>query len=240
MNMILSAHQPAYLPWLGYFDKIIRSDVFVFLDSIQFEKNSFTNRNKIKVPGGVSWLTVPVKMKGHLNQTIKEIEIDNAQNWRKNHLKAVYLNYKKAPRFEKCYPKLENLYQKDYQFISELCWDQLAFWLREIGVEKNVIRSSELPISTKKSELILDLCRHYNADHYMSGALGRDYLDEAEFKKVGIAIEYQDYNHPVYPQLWGDFMPFMGIVDFWMNTDEYWLITKETKDEFFKRVGRTI
>ena len=99
------------------------------------------------------------------------------------------------------------------------------------------MRSSELPITSKKSDLILDLCRYFQADRYISGALGKNYLEEVRFKEAGISIEYQDYQHPVYPQLWGEFLPYMSIVDFWMNTQAYWLITGESKDDFFRRVG---
>lgn len=239
--MILTAHQPAYLPWLGYFGKIIKSDMFICLDSVQFEKNSFTNRNKIKTPQGANWLTVPVKMKGHLKIDLNQIEIDNRHNWRKNHLKAIYLNYKKAPRFEECYPKLDALYRKEYQFLSELCFDHFIFWLKEIGMtHKKIIRSSHIPITSKKSDLILDLCKHFGADHYISGSLGKNYLKEEDFQKAGITIEYQDYKHPIYPQLWGEFIPNLSITDFWMNIDYYWLITGESKDEFFKRMGRNL
>ena len=235
--MILSAHQPAYLPWLGYFDKIIKSNVFVFLDTVQFEKNSFINRNKIKTPQGSVWLTVPVKLKGHLDVPLLKIEIDHKINWQKNHLKSIYLNYKKAPHYKEGYFKIEGLYNTDYELISELCWDHLGFWLKELGIEKRIVRSSELPITSKKSDLILDLCRYFQADRYISGALGRNYLEEVRFKEAGISIEYQDYQHPVYPQLWGEFLPYMSIVDFWMNTQAYWLITGESKDDFFRRVG---
>lgn len=202
--MILSAHQPAYLPWLGYFDKIIKSDVFVFLDSVQFEKNSFTNRNKIKTPAGATWLTVPVKTKGHLGNTIVETKIDNRKKWQHDHLKAIFLNYRKAPRFDECYHRLKNLYGKEYLLLSELCWDHLMFWLKEIGSEKKIFRSSQLPVEGKKSTLILNLCRHFGADRYISGSLGKNYLNEDDFREVGIKIDYQDYIHPQYHQLWGD------------------------------------
>lgn len=235
--MILAAHQPAYLPWLGYFDKIIRSDIFIFLDTVQFEKNSFTNRNKVKTSQGPVWLTVPLITKGHLNLTLNQMEIDNRRNWREKHLKTIIQNYKKSPRLQEYSGKIEALYQKEHVFFSELCWDQLMFWFKEMGIEKKVVRSSNLPVTSKKSDLILDLCRHFGADHYLSGSLGRNYLDEDKFQQAGIKIEYQDYQHPVYPQLWGDFIPYMSIIDFIMNTDNYWLITGEGRDEFLKRMG---
>ena len=229
--MILSAHQPAYLPWLGYFDKIIQSDIFIYLDSVQFEKNSFTNRNRIKSPQGELMLTVPVLSKGHINKSLTEIEIDNKQNWRKKHLSSILMNYKKAKRFEECYAKLEVLYDKEYDFLSELCYEHLIFWLRELGIKTEIIKSSELNIDSKKSDLIFDLCRYYNTDTYISGALGKNYLEENKFKNAKINIIYQDYKHPVYEQLWGEFLSYMSILDFWMNYDDYNLISsKEVKN----------
>jgi hypothetical protein len=224
--MILSAHQPAYLPWLGYFDKIMSSEIFVYLDTVQFEKNSFTNRNKIKTPQGAVWLTVPVKIKGHIGKTMMEIEIDNSLDWRKKHLNAIFLNYKKALRFEACYAKLEILYENQYQLLAELCWEQLLFWLKELNITTKIVRSASLPIDAKKSDLVLELCRYYKADHYISGILGRNYLQEEDFARNGIAVKFQEYQHPTYPQMWGDFLQYMGILDFWMNTSEYDLITK--------------
>ena len=224
--MIVSIHQPAYLPWLGYFDKLARSDVFVFLDNVQFEKNSFTNRNRIKTPQGALMLTAPVRSRGHTASTMKETALDNNQYWKARHLKSVFLNYRSAPRFDACYPKLEALYQADDTLLADMCFRQLQFWLRELGVEKRVVRASSLPVASRKSELVFDICRHFEADCYISGALGRNYLDEGKFTNAGIRIEYQDYRHPVYPQLHGDFLPCMGIVDFWMNTDRFESIWK--------------
>lgn len=214
---ILSAHQPAYLPWLGYFDKIQQSDVFVYLDSVQFEKNSFINRNKIKTPQGGQWLTIPVKIKGHTDITLIDTEIDDTQPWRSKHLKSIEMNYRKAPYFMEHYPKLEKLLSISTTNLTELCWQHLEFWLREFQIKTKVVRSSALDISSKKSDLVLDLCTHFSAKHYLSGALGRNYLNENDFAAADIKVEYQDFNHPIYPQRWGDFEPYMSIVDYWMN-----------------------
>ena len=222
--MILSAHQPAYLPWLGYFDKIIRSDVFIYLDNVQFEKNSFTNRNKIRTHQGPLWLTVPVQLKGHINKLIKDIEIDNLKNWQKKHLNSIYMNYKKARRFEECFYKIEKFYKTEYTFFSDYCFEYLKFWINEIDIKTKIIKGSELLIESKKSDLIIDLCEYFKADYYISGALGKNYLIEKDFADAGIEIEYQNYKHPVYPQLCGEFIPYMSILDFWMNSDNYSLI----------------
>lgn len=223
--MILTAHQPAYLPWLGYFDKMIRSDVFVFLDSVQYEKNSFINRNKIKTSNGAIWLTIPVKTKGHIMSSLNETEIDNRSNWQRKHLNAIYLNYKKAPRFQECYSKIKQFYEISYSMLADFCWEYLQFWVSELNISTRIIRSSHLGIKSRKSELINDLCRHFEADSFISGQLGTNYIKSEQFQADGINIQFQDYKHPVYPQLWGEFIPSMCILDFWMNTDQYSLVT---------------
>lgn len=216
--MIITAHQPAYLPWLGYFDKILKSDIYVFMDTVQYEDRSFINRNKIKTSQGTMWLTVPVKSKGYRETNLLSLLIDNSQNWKQKHLNTIYFNYKKAARFEELYPRLEKLYLSNHDLLVDLCYEQLLFWLCEMGVSKKIVRLSELGINSSKSDLILDICKALEAKQYISGALGKNYLEEEAFSREGIEIIYQDYRHPVYPQLWGDFVPNMSILDFWMNT----------------------
>jgi hypothetical protein len=215
--MILSAHQPAYLPWIGYFDKIARADVFVYLDTVQFEKNSFINRNQIKTPQGAQWLTIPVKTKGHTSGTLRTTEIDESQPWRARHLKSIQMNYRKASRFAECFPKIEELLAMPESNLAKYCFHQLRFWLKEFEIETRIVRSSELLISSSKSDLVLDLCRHFGAERYLSGVQGRAYLDEAHFGENGIAVEYQSFVPPVYFQPWGEFIPNLGILDWWMN-----------------------
>jgi hypothetical protein len=215
--MILSAHQPAYMPWLGYFDKIARADVFVYLDTVQFETNSYINRNRIKTPAGAQWITIPVRTRGHTSTTLRQTAVDATQPWRTKHLKTIRMNYSRAPFFSARYPRLEELLSTDETHLAELCWRQLNFWLRELAIETRIVRASELPISGAKSDLALDLCRHFRASHYLSGALGRDYLVEEDFRAAGIDVEYQQYACQVYRQLWGEFVPQLSVLDFWMN-----------------------
>ncbi len=225
--MIVTAHQPAYLPWLGYLEKIIQSDVYVYMDSVQFEERSFINRNRIKTARGPQWLTIPVKSKGHREQTMMTLEIDNGTNWRKEHLKTIFYNYKKAPYFDERYPKLEQLYAQEYGLLVDLCWDHLQFWLQEIGVEKKIVKLSSLPTSNKKSGLILDICMQLQATSYISGALGKGYLEEEAFESADIKIIFQDFIPPVYKQLWGEFVPNLSIIDYWMNNQDFDLLVKE-------------
>ena len=231
--MILSAHQPAYLPWLGYFDKIAQSDIFVYLDTVQFEKNSFINRNKIKTPQGCLWLTIPVRIKGHTNATISTLEIDECQAWRIKHLKTIEMNYRKSPYFHECFPKYEALLNMPISNLAELCWQQMIFWLAEFEIATKLVRLSDLNIFSKKSELIQDICKNLSADKYLSGIMGKNYLNESNFSADGINIIYQNFNHPIYLQNWGLFEPNMGIIDYWMNYGSGKItITKESNNGF--------
>ncbi len=221
MSGTLAAHQPAYLPWLGYFDKMLQSDTYVFLDSVQYEKNSFINRNRIKTAQGPIWLTVPVLSKGHLQATLAGTEMDNRQNWKTKHLKSIATHYRKAPRFEERFPKLEKVYQNATDLLSDFCYDFLMFWNAELGIKRKVVRAKDLDVAGTKSDLILNLCKMFRAERYLSGALGKDYLNERDFKEQGIAVAYQEYEHPIYGQLYGDFIPGLSVLDLWMNTDDF-------------------
>ena len=215
--MKISIHQPAYIPWLGYFDKISKVDQFVFLDSVQFGKNSYINRNQIKTSSGPLWLSIPVKLKGHINQEIKDVLIDGAK-WKSKHLKSIFYNYQKAPYFENLFPKIENLYSIETVNLSELLMDQLLFWNSELGIRTPIVKSSDLSLTGKKSDLILDICMKLGATEYYSGVNGKDYLDISKFNDCGINVVFQDYQYPRYKQSFKGFLPNLSIVDFWMNS----------------------
>lgn len=215
--MMLSAHQPAYLPWLGYFEKIMRSDVFIFLDHVQYEKNSFINRNRIKSAGGPIWLTIPVLTKGHTSSAIVHTSIDARQPWREKHLRSISHNYLRAPCYASRYSRLCDMLSEGGDNLAEVCWQQLQFWLAELRCNTKVVRSSALELDGKKSDLILELCQKFKADAYLSGVLGKNYLDEDAFNADGISVTYQQFQHPEYVQLHGEFLPNLAIVDAWMN-----------------------
>lgn len=215
--MILTAHQPVYSPWLGLFHKIALSDIFIYLDNVQFEKNSFTNRNKIKTANGPLWLTVPVLAKGHFNKTIKDLEIDNSKDWRASHWKSIYLNYKKTPFFNRYADFFEDTYKKEWRYLTDLNEYMLKWFLKELGIKVKYCKASESNFQGHKSDLVLNMCEKLKADLYIFGALGKDYAKEDEFAKEGIKIYFQDYKHPVYPQLWGEFLPHISIIDLLFN-----------------------
>lgn len=220
--MIVGIHQPAYLPWLGYFDRIRSVDLFIFLDTVQFQKGSFQNRNKVLTGNGPVWLTVPVETAGKLFATeLKDIRIDAGQRWQSKHWSTLKLNYSSAPAYRAVAPLLEPFYQREWLGLSDLCWEMLLVFNRLLGIETKIIRASELgPIEGKKSDLVLNLCREVQASTYLSGSQGRDYLDVASFSDAGINVEYQSYTPKPYTQRFKEFVPALGVVDLLFNEPE--------------------
>lgn len=219
--MIVSISQPAYLPWLGYFERIAKSNIHVILDNVQLEARGYTHRNRIKTATGPIWLTIPIRKHGHRESVITDIEVDNSQRWHERHLKSIVSAYGRSPFFESNYSKLSRLFESEYKHLWELCYQQLQFWLNELGIGTRIVRASSLPVDGSKSDLILGICRELKATHYYSGALGKGYLDEDAFSKCGMLVSYQSYETPPYPQRFGEFVPNLSVVDFWMNCDEY-------------------
>ncbi len=217
--MIVSIHQPAYLPWLGYFDKIRRADRFIYLDTVQFQKNSFQNRNRVRSKSGPIWLTVPVITKGRLfSVPLGGVTIDNTQTWQSKHLVSMEMNYRRAERFSGIFPLLETYYRCRWDTLSELCWEMLMEFNRLLGIDTPIVRASEMDKAEgSKSDLVLNLCRATGATTYLSGSLGRDYLKLEDFDKAGIEVVFQDYVHPTYRQVYPGLEPFMGIVDLLFN-----------------------
>jgi hypothetical protein len=215
--MILTAHQPAYLPWLGYFHKIALADQFILLDSVQFEKNSFTNRNKIKTSNGPAWLTIPVEMKGHLDKRIVDIQMDAKSPWKKKHWTSLLMNYKKSPYFSRYEAFFESYYKTETNNLSDFISASSNFFFQELNIQLPGKKLSEMNIESKKQDLIIDLCKSTEANAFIFGSQGKEYADQELFKSNGINICFQEYKHPIYPQLWGAFEPFMGIVDALFN-----------------------
>lgn len=213
--MIVSIHQPAYLPWLGYLDRIAQSDVFIFLDTVQFEKNSYTNRNRIKTANGPAWLTVPVQHKGHTQATLATLEISTQQPWQTKHRRSLEQAYAKAPRFAELAPQLDQLWPQT-PLLTELCFAQLQNWCRWLEIPTRLLRASALDVVGNKGDLVLNLCQAVGATRYLSGPFGRDYLDRDSFDAAGLDLRFHSFEHPVYPQLHGPFVPNMAVVDYWM------------------------
>jgi hypothetical protein len=198
-----------------------RADVFVLLDTTQFAKDDFQNRNRIKTQNGPTWLTVPVFKKGRSEQLIEDVQICNQRNWRNRCWSMIVQNYKDAPRFEDYAPFFEQLYGRRWTELTALNEVIIAYLRDQFGLGTELVKSSDLGVYVKgPTEVNLTIAERLGADVYLSGKHGRDYLDEAEFAKRGIEVRYQDFKHPVYPQLWGDFVPQMSSIDLLFNCGE--------------------
>lgn len=215
--MILTAHQPVYLPWLGLFHKIASADTFVSFDEVQYLPRDWNNRNKIKTASGAIWLTVPVLTKGHREKPIREIEINNREPWRRKHWNAISLNYRKAPFFAQYEEFLRSVYQREWQWLWELNEHMLRWFLEVLGINVRFLRASELGLVGAKSDVVLDMCRKLGAKTYIFGALGRDYARVEDFQRAGIEVVFQEYRHPEYSQLHGAFISHLSLLDLLFN-----------------------
>jgi len=214
--IILTAHQPVYLPWLGLFHKIALADVFCLFDIVQYQRKDFNNRNKIKTSVDSIWLTVPVKSSGRLNSIITDIEIIN-DGWHKKHLKSIELNYKKTPYFDQYYYDLKKILDTSYQYLVDLNFDILVYLLNALNIDTKTVKASDYLFKGVKSELVLDMCIQLNADIYIFGENGKNYANIDTFKSSGVDPYFQAYNHPVYNQAKGRFMPYMSVLDLLFN-----------------------
>jgi len=219
--MIVSISQPAYLPWLGYYDRIAKSDLHIVLDHVQFEKNSVTNRNKVRTATGWSWLSVPVLTKGRFGElAIDQIEIDQTSKWVKKHFMTLQTNYSRSAYYSQYCDYFEHFYRQDWTHLAPMLQECTRYLLQGLGIQTQQRKSSELSPQSKKADLILELCIKVGATTYLSGPLGRDYLDEGAFEKAGIELKYHDYVHPTYDQCFDGFEPYMSVVDLLFNHGE--------------------
>jgi hypothetical protein len=216
--MILTAHQPVYLPWLGLFHKIAMADAFVSFNQVQYLPKDWNNRNKIKTHSGPSWLTVPVLKSGHRDKKLTEIEINSSINWQRKHWKTMAMSYKKAPFFDMYAEFFEDVYMnKKWQYLCELNDYMLRWFLKILNIETTFYDASNHAFKGKKNDLVLDMCTQMKADVYIFGAMGKDYADIDAFTTVGIEPMFQEYKHPEYSQLHGEFISHLSIVDLLFN-----------------------
>ena len=215
--MILTAHQPLYMPWLGFFHKIILADVVCILDEVQFADRDYIHRNKIKTPQGSKWLTIYVNKKDHFNKKINQIEIFD-DGWQSHHLSLLHQSYSKAPFYETYINRLSAiLEEKKYSNLIDLDMILLEFFFVELSIETKIVMLSNLKIQGKKSDLILSACEELGAEVYISGQNGVDYLKVEDFNLANIKVAVQHYEHPTYAQTHGDFIPYLSVIDLLFN-----------------------
>ena len=218
--MIVAAHQPLFIPWIGYFNKISRSDLFVIVDNVQFTTSGWIRRNSIKGPGGLQKLIVPIKGKKSLGQLIRDVLIDNKGNpmWRQKHVKALELNYRKAAFFPEVMTSLERIYSEKWDYLAEFNIALMEFVCKYLEIPTPLVKSSDKRIEGGKTELIVDICEKTGADIFMLGMGGSVAYADAQFiRSKGFELVTQDFIHPTYTQLFGDFVPRLSVLDILFN-----------------------
>jgi len=209
--------QSNYIPWKGYFDLIRQADVFVFYDIVQYTKNDWRNRNKIKTPNGPHWLTIPVLHKS-LDQRIEEVEIANSL-WKEKHWKTIKQNYSKSPYFS-CYEDIFfTEYQKEWSNLSTLNQAMIVRICSLLGIETTLLSASTMDLPEDRIQRLISICKMFNASEYISGPAAKSYLDVDLFKRHGIDVRWMDYNnYKVYNQLYEPFDHYVSILDLLFNT----------------------
>ena len=219
--MILSVHQPQYIPWLGYFDKIDKSDCFIFLNEVQYKQREYQNRNKVRTKDGWMWLTVPIKSKGMRQQKINSVRINNDYNWQKQHCQSLRSWYGRAQFFKDHFPFFEKIYNEKWEKLKDLNICIINYILKVFEIHTTMYCESELGITAQGTDRIIELCKKLKADVYLSGTGGKDYLEDEKFHKAGITLEYQDFVYPTYKQQYMSreniFLPNMSSIDLLFN-----------------------
>lgn len=214
--MVVAIHQPNYIPYLGYFYKIIKADTFVFLDDAQYSNDSITNWNLIKTSGGTTRLKIPVEQ--HLGDKICEVRPKDELGWKKKHLRTLEMNYKKAPFFNEVFGPLSDILNVDYKNIACLNETIILWLLNCFGIHREIVMSSKMDIQTTREERILDIVSSLGGDVYYSGKGAAVYQNPDHYAERGIKLEYTDYQSTPYRQLWkGDFIPNLSVLDYVMN-----------------------
>jgi len=219
-KMIVGIHQPNYLPYLGFFDKMAKSDIFVIYDDAQFNKSDFQHRNRIRIYHGWKWLTVPVEKK---RIPINEVKIRNevktwkGVKWSDAHFRDIHDNYKDAPYYSVYADELMRIYKRNYEKLVNLNMELIRFLMKAFDIDVEIVFSSDLGFTSKSTQRLVEIVESLGGDVYLSGPKGRDYLDVSLFERKGIKVVFQDFKHPVYKQRYKGFVPNMAAIDALFN-----------------------
>ncbi|MBT9463716.1 WbqC family protein [Hydrogenophaga sp.] len=209
--------QSNYIPWKGYFDLIASVDEFILYDDMQYTRRDWRNRNQIKTPQGLQWLTVPVKVKGKYHQKIRETEIDGT-DWAQEHWKSLAQNYRRAPHFEAIADWLEPVYLDPDNHLSQLNRRLIEAICGYLGIRTTLHNSWDYELVEGKTERLASLCKQAQGQEYVSGPSAKDYIDEQVFEDLGIRVTWFEYaGYAEYPQLWGPFSHHVTILDLLFN-----------------------
>ncbi len=222
--------QPSYIPWRGYFHQIIRADIFVFLDDVQYDRRGWRNRNRIKTAHGSKWLTIPVHSKGvQVNKTpIKDIQISWERDWSNEHWRKIETAYHRAPFFNQVGSMLYDYYQAHPQYLADFTIELTTAIANYLGIINTQFTRSSCLLSTgNKTDKLISILQIIGADQYLTGPSARNYIEEAKFADNHITLEYMKYDYREYSQLYPPYDPQVSIIDllFMMGQDALQLIS---------------
>ncbi|SNR53397.1 WbqC-like protein family protein [Haloechinothrix alba] len=210
---IVSVHQPNFMPWLKLLDKILASDVYIAYDTAQYTRSEFHSRQKIKMSSGPDWLTVPLRSPG--TSAIKDVRIATDQPLRERHLHRITLAYRRCPYFDEVFPVLERVYRRDHEWLVELNLDLISSICDYLGSEVRIVRASELAHTGDRMQRLVQLLEGAGSSVHLTSTIGteHDYMDPEVFHAAGIELRAQRFDHPVYGQPYGSFVPDLAAID---------------------------
>lgn len=218
-NRLVVIHQPDFLPYLGFFDRLLQADIYVVLDTVQYvngSSNSWMNRDKIKTPKGEQWLTVCVN-KAPRETSIQQIYLLEDNKWREHNLNLIRENYRKAQYFNEIFPYIEQLYKINAEKMMDFNFASIKMLMELFDIEIDIKFASELPAKGKNNELVIDIVKCLGCRRYLSGVGAKDYYKPEPYNRAGVEVVWQNFVHPVYPQQFGEFIPYLSSIDLLFN-----------------------
>jgi hypothetical protein len=220
MSKTVVIHQPDFLPYIGFFHRLVHADMFIVLDNAQFvngTSKSWTHRDKIKTPQGEKWISLSLQ-KTSLNTPISDVLLSNATDWRSSNLNVIKTHYQKAPFFQEIFPEIERLYAFKCERMMDFNMESIKLLLKLFGIDVQIVYASAYPeVTTMSNQRIVDLVKKVGGTKYLSGVGARAYYDPAPFEAGGVEVQWQEFIHPTYPQMYGEFIPFLSSIDLFFN-----------------------
>jgi hypothetical protein len=219
MSRTAVIHQPDFMPYLGFFDRLLHADVLVLLDSVQYvdaTSRSWTHRDKIKTPQGERWISLSVKSAAR-DTPINKIELSDSVDWRRNHLNLLQQNYRKSAFFSEIFPFVQALYDSPYTLLADFNRASIELLMGLLDIQIEILPASRFATHGRSNELLVEILKEVGASRYLSGIGARAYFRPEPFEAAGIEVTWQNFVHPIYPQLHGDFIPHLSSIDLLFN-----------------------
>lgn len=216
MTNIVVIHQPDFLPYVGFFHKLLMSDLWIVFDDVQFLRRGWHHRDKIKTANGTKWLTLNIK-KAPRTSNINNIQLSYHNNWREHHLNIIRSNYSETSAFSEIFPYIEQLYAYKYDKLIDMNMASIDLLIKLFDIQIDVEYSSQYKTRLTSNERLIELLKQVNASHYLTGTGAKDYFLEKPFIEANIQVIWDEFQYPVYPQLYDDFIPYLSSIDLLFN-----------------------